>query len=100
MTPKQREENDKRRDAGQARMKRLFKEDLEFKRSGTDPEFTTIELARILDMPERTMRDMLVKAGIGNIAIRPGPNGGRAVKTRVVRWSALQKLAKEMGWWE
>ena len=98
MTPQEADAVRRRRDYGQQLLSRLQREEqTEFARSSSDPEFTTHELAKVTGKSERTVRRMLMGAGVGTLCKRPN-RAGVPVVTLVVRWSQLEDLMREFGW--
>jgi hypothetical protein len=99
VTTKEADETRKRHEIGQALLKRMEREDMgEYQRSERDPEFTVEELVQLSGYSRSQVRRLLIEAGVGCSAIRPGLHGGPQRITTIVRWSQLKRLAKEFGW--
>ena len=68
-----------------------------FKRSGSDPEFTAVQISEMTGISRQKVYQLLVNAKVGRKALRE-QSDGIVGWTRVVRYTQLMALAREFGW--
>lgn len=84
--------DDSPQDLALKRLKRFSREDATARRDQRDPEFSSQEIAKMTGYSHSRVIQLLLEAGIGRVRRVLGVN------RKMVKWSELKKLAKEMGW--